>query len=225
MTLTSRASVRVFARRRIRLTTSVAVVAAAMAFAVMPAVAVTTTPYNTNLVKNPGFEAGSANDGTTWVAVPNWYSEPNSTVVAYGASGGFPTTAEGQRISGGNQFWTSGLPNNGVCAYAAQRILITGRNSAIDSGHIKLTVRARAGTYDSQSDTARMTVFFYNATSHVVGIFSMHKTGTQGLLVVMSGSRVIPVGTRSFLVSIDATNAVGYCDAYFDNIKAKLIHI
>lgn len=226
MSLATRASTDPRAFRRAGVTACLLIIAATLSLSVLPAVAVVRTPYNTNLVKNPGFEAGAATNGYSWVQVPDWFSEPNGTVVAYGTAGGFPTAAEGNRISGGNQFYTSGTPSNDICAYAQQDITVRGRANAIDSGHVKVVVSARAGTYGSQTDTTRMKILFRDTGGSILGTLTMpSKTATNGQLQLISGKRVAPAGTRNITILLDAINTELYCDAYFDNIKVKLVNI
>jgi len=192
-------------------------------------VAVTRTPYNTNLIKNPGFEAGPASDGTYDVLVPSWdlsygdlHNQP--TVVAYGTAGGFPTAAEGQRISGGKQFLASGLGGNYQCGSAGQYVAIRGRNSAIDSGHVVLVLKANMGTYDDQTDTAVAQVEPAGNLPLGNGI-TITATHTNGQLVRRAAALSLPVGTRSFRIDLWAQDTVGYCDAYFDKVSVKLVYV
>jgi len=192
----------------------------------VPAVAVTRTPYNTNLVKNGNFEAGNPSpDGYTSVVIPGWHStNSQATVVKYGTALGFPTLAEGQRISGGKQFYASGPRASGTsCAVSYQQRTIRGRNAIIDSAHLAIKLTARVGTYSTQSDTATILVSMVDSNGDEVGSFSTPaKSATNGRLEKVSVSAIVPPHTRSIQIDLFASNTVGYCDAYFDNITIKI---
>ena len=212
---------------RIAATTMVILIGATLGLSVGRATATTATPYNKNLILNPGFEAGLASDGYHSVSVPNWDLSPNATVVAYGTAGGFPTRAEGHRISGSRQFLTSGwrANDNVVCASATQAIFIHGRNTAIDSGAVAFlfpvgpepmghtpTRRPRgAGLRGPPPRNPR------------AGVLS--QTHTNGQLFRLSNTQVLGPQTRTITIDLYAENAAGYCDAYFDRISVKLIRL
>src|SRR5687767_13744816 len=59
-------------RRRVASGSILGAIGLILTVTVVPATAVTRTPYNVNLVKNPSFEAGAASDGYYHVAVPYW---------------------------------------------------------------------------------------------------------------------------------------------------------
>lgn len=215
-------------RRFLALAASTAMLVAAGVLAAAPVAAVTATPYNSNLVKNRGFEAGSASvTGTTVVAVPSWSTTGNATVVKYGTAGGFPTIAEGLRISGGKQFLTSGVATApDECGEAEQIIMILGRSAAIDSGHVLAKVKGRLGTYGAQPDTAIVGVSFLDATGGYISSFELPtRTATNGRLLLSSAGMILPAGTRRLQLILSAINTVGYCDAYFDKISAKLVYV
>lgn len=223
MTIPRQALVFRAGRRRVVLGTSLAVIAAILLIGIVPVVATQRTPYGSNLVKNPGFEAGQATDGTVPIAVPYWEVGGNSTVVKYGTSGGFPTAGEGRRISGGKQFFTIGAPTRHGCStFARQEIFIHGRDARIDSSHVLLNVKAHLGTYDSQSDTAELTVYSGTSTTPLV---LLTQTATNDRLVLSTARLVLPPGTRSLVMYLSAEHAVGYCDANFDNVSMKLAHV
>jgi len=210
--------------RRVGLAATLAVIGLTFTFAVMPAAAVTRTPYNTNLIKNPSFEAGSATGGYRWIAVPNWQTSGNMTVVKYGAPNGFPTVAEGQRISGGNKFLSMGTPPPGTppCnAAATQTIPIRKRNYAIDAGMVEVTFRVYMGTYDSQSDLATAVLRVNSATTQtdVIG-FTVGQTDSG--MVSRSATKRVPFGTRTLTVALFSRDTQGYCDAYFDRVSVVL---
>jgi hypothetical protein len=218
-------------RRGRIVTLAVALAGLAVPLSIGSATAVTPTPFNTNLVQNPGAEAGSASsDGNSGVPIPHWgvISDSKFTVVAYGTSGGFPTTAEGHRIGGGHQFFTTGAFDTvfGECDDANQNIFIKGRGAAIDSGHVKVVLSVRAGTYDSQTDTAHVNLYFGDGTNNPLGGAHVQpQTHTNGRLNLVSVSKILPRHTRQIEVRLWISNAEGYCDAYFDNVRVKLVSV
>ena len=207
---------------------------AIMLVAAVPVDAATATPYNSNLIKNPGAEQGGAsNDGNSGISIPGWEPFGNFTVVAYGSPGGFPTRAEGARIGGQRQFFTTGAYDRiyGQCDTANQFITIRGRNSAIDGGHVKLVLTARMGTYSTQPDTAHVTLSFRDGNNEQLttpnsGSLALKPVSrTNGTFKLVSASRVLPQKARILRVTLSASNTQGYCDAYFDNISVKLVPI
>ena len=164
------------------------------------------------------------------VPIPHWgtLSQTTFTVVAYGTPGGFPTVAEGNRIHGQHQFFTTGQWDSvyGECDDANQSIIIHGRNAAIDSGHVKVVLSARLATYDSQSDTANVNLYFGDSTNNSLGGAHVHpQTATNGTFHLVSVSKILPKHTRQIEVRLWASNvpAGTYCDAYFDNISVEIV--
>jgi hypothetical protein len=189
------------------------------------AIGVTPTPYNTNLIKNRGFEAGVVSpNGQTSVKVPYWSIYPGGTVVAYGTAGGFPTAPQGAAASGGNQFYTTGRRTDHGCdGYAYQFINIRNRTADIAAGAVVLIVSARIGTYGDQPDTATVDVKILGGSSGQS--YTMERTATSGNLALVADARILEPGTYQIAIELHSQFAVGYCDAYFDNISVKLVHV
>lgn len=212
---------------RIAATTMLILIGATLGLSVGRASATTVTPYNKNLILNPGFELGLASDGYHSVSVPGWIVKPNATVVAYGTAGGFPTLAEGHRISGGNQFFTTGWRANyyDYCGRAIQDIFIHGRDTAIDSGRVAVVFSGRLGTYAMQPDTAFLGMSTMDGAAGFTGETVLRQTQTNGELFHLSKTVVLKPGTREIRIDLDVEHAAGYCDAYFDRISVKLIRV
>jgi hypothetical protein len=185
--------------------------------------AVTKTPFDTNLVKNPGAEGGTATDGNSHVAIPHWKTSEEFTVVRYGAPG-FPTKSESTRMGGGKKFFSCG--QNASSGYAEQDIQLHGRKSLIVNGHVKVILKARLAVYDSQHDTATAAVFFSSASGFIIGSFETASVeASDGVFIAKSASHILPAGTALITVQMSgqrANNGGTYCDAYFDNISAVL---
>src|SRR3954451_13989125 len=127
-----------------------------------PASAATATPFNTNLVKNPGGEQGAGTNGYSQVDIPHWVSENSSfTVVRYGAPG-FPKMAESQRIHGGKKFFACGDAVS--LGHRKQRITLVGRTTLVNNGHIRAILSARIASYDGQQDSGFVQMSFRDAS-------------------------------------------------------------
>jgi hypothetical protein len=205
------------------------VVGSTLALAAAPVVGYTKTPWNTNLVKNPGFEAGAGTDGYHTVAIPGWSTyNGKATVVRYGAPLGFPSKAESNRINGGANFFASGQqsPQSMFCPVGTQGIKLRGRGAAIDADAVRLTISARIGTYDGQSDTATVTVNMYRSQysgEPIASLSSPSMTATNSRLDLVTASLNLAPETRFLRVLLFASNTNGYCDAYFDKVSVKIV--
>ncbi len=218
-------------RTRVSFAFGLAVLCAALAAG--PAFAAN-TPFNTNLVKNPGAEAGSSSsDGSVAVPIPNWegISDTHFTVVPYAASsaGGFPTKAESHRIGGGKQFFTSGYYDTifGECDDVSQSIFIKGLNSQIDGHHVKVVLSAWVATYGSQIDNAIVLMTIGDDSNNSLGSLKLPtQTATGGTFNHLTASKTLPAKTRELTVHLQSTKHEGaFCDAYFDKISVKLVQI
>jgi hypothetical protein len=196
---------------------------------VNPAHAVT---FGTNLIVNPGAEAGAGSATGDVVPVPGWTTTGNFTVVPYGAVG-FPIPPTSLIGSVGNNFFAGG-PNNDVSS-ASQTIDLSSIAEVIDAGDIRSASRvlydlsASFGSFP-EKDYPSIEVASYNASGQEIfttkfpvpegvrGIFSVGATN------FFSGSGLLP-GTRSIIVTLRMTrDTVGssYNNAYADNLSLVL---
>jgi hypothetical protein len=209
---------------RIRAALMAFLVVSGLAISAMPAAAVTRTPYNTNLVKNSGFEMGSASvDGSQPVAVPGWTTSLNTTVVAYGTPG-FPTKHDSAQFGGRHQFLTLGQADSEhQCGQAVQTIALRGRAADIDASAIRIWFKARVGTSASEPDLTGLSYRFVPAPSEGNSSADFDVT-TSGSMEFEGQSQILPPGTRSIEIVISATDTDGSCAAYFDKVKVVLLH-
>jgi len=206
------------------LSVSAALVTALIASMPGSAAAAIRTPWNTQLLRNGGAEAGSATDGYHNILVPGWTAYGGFTVVKYGEPGGFPTLAESARINGSKKFFTTGYVQPlSSCNdnEAVQMLTINGRNRAIDSGHVKVVLTGRLGTYGSQTDTAVLDLEIGNQAQFL----EKTRTHTNGELQKVSMSLILKSGERSIAVTMRIFTPEGYCDAYFDNLVLKIVRV
>ncbi len=186
-------------------------------------VAASSTPYNTNLVKNSKAESG----------VTHWDTFPDGSfgTVKYGVSGlGYPSTYTASQMGGGKHFFWAG-PYDSVysgCGDAHQQILLTGIGSSIDSGNVKVKLSGYAGTNGAASLNAHLDVYFRNAQNHSVASNGITKvaSSTNEQYKHIKASKVLSKHTRILDVhlwadgdDISSTN----CQAFWDNISVSLV--
>lgn len=201
---------------------------AAVALGASP-VSAASTPYGTNLVKNPGAQSGSSSsNGNSPVTIPSWDTFLNFTVVRYGTSG-FPSKSKGNAISGSSKFFSAGMLDTGLgqCGDAEQVITLRGRSSLVDSGRIRVTLSAKVAA--SGPARARVDLFFRDSNNHQVnGSNGIRKsvTGSGSTFRSVSASKVLPKGTRQLRLKLWADGVdSGYCKAYFDNLRVTITKV
>ncbi|MEZ4597411.1 MAG: hypothetical protein R3C32_11675 [Chloroflexota bacterium] len=190
-----------------------------------PVSAASSTPYGTNLVRNPGAQDGSSSrSGNGVVSIPRWDTFANMTVVKYGTSG-FPSKSRGNAIDGGSKFFSAGRYSTvyGTCGDAQQTIHLRGRGSLIDDGRIRVHLSGRVAA--AGDAVAHFDLYFRDSRNHSVasnGISrSVHGSGSSFRLV--SASKTVSARTRILRVHLWADGVEsGYCKAYFDNIKVTI---
>lgn len=179
--------------------------------------AATRTPLNTNLVVNPGAEAGVAATGTEKVTVPGWKMLSTSTVVSY---------AKADIVSpgnGGSKVFYCGANTNGSAI--KQRIPLRGRNALIDSGNGFVSFTALIGVTGNQGDLGRLVVRFLDGSGKVLKSYkTLNLLGTtNSQMTTMSAGGAVPVGTRALRVELRGQTGLGPdCDVHFDNVDVRL---
>jgi hypothetical protein len=181
------------------------------------------TAFNSNLVKNPGAENGTAH----WDTFPpgDFKSRP------YGPpGGGYPSKQTGNSISGGTDFfdgngYNSAYPDD--CGDAHQTILLQGIGGPIDNGHVQVVLSGYAGTGASNAH-AHIDVQFFNAQHHTdnISVWGIKKQASNGnaKYEFLKGSHVLPKHTRQLDVHLSITGPNG-CQAFWDKISVVLVHV
>ena len=187
-----------------------------------PADAAGTTALGTNLVKN-----GSAENGSPGTSVPGgWDIGGNFSVVSYGDPG---VPSKSQSHSGGAQLFSSGAYDTTFdeCGSATQFIHINGRGSAIDGGHIRVTLKARIGTQSQGTETATVTLQFRDANNEQVTSQqpTLGPLSTTRTLSSRSVSQKVPRRTREFRVQLLGSQTDPVCNAFFDNLSVVISSI
>jgi hypothetical protein len=195
------------------------VLAATALLATGPVSAGTPTPYNANLVRNPGAQAGIP--GTS---VPRWEEDDGFEVIRYGDPGA-PSKAHGDSFTGGTQLFSTGEYDTtfDLCPDALQFITISGRNRAIDAGNVRLRLKARLGTADP-SHVASVTLQFRDGNNHAIGsLMTLGPVSTSNTLVARSRSRIVPRKARILRVQLQGGLEAPDCKAYFDKIDVRIV--
>jgi Ca2+-binding RTX toxin-like protein len=176
----------------------------------------------TNLLQNPGAEAGSP--GTT---IPSWNTGGSGfDVVAYGAPS-FPDTSVSAAIGGGSNFFSGGAT---AVAHADQSIDVSASAAAIDAGTQAIDLSGYLGGFDGQEDNMVVTVSWLDqngasidASPLQIGPVTSSDRGGQTTLLFRSTSGTVPSGTRTLLVTQTATRLAGSDnDGYSDNLSVSL---
>jgi hypothetical protein len=190
---------------------------------VPPLEAAAATPYGVNLVKNAGAESG----------LGQWETFPSGDfrTQTYGPSGlGFPSQSTASSMGGGAQFFYAGPYDDayGTCGDASQAWTLKGIGPAIDSGHVKVTLKGYAGTNGAADLNAHLDLYFRNSENHSVSSNGITKTAssTNEQYQRISASTTLSKHTRILRVHLwadgDATVSSGDCQAFWDNISVVL---
>lgn len=204
------------APRTRRLRTTFIVAAALTMLAAAPASAASPTPYGVNLVKNGGAQNGTNN----WDVI-------NVSSEQYG-SPGFPSVSEGNSIGGGSRFFWSGPDMGGSCDAAIQSYHFQGRGNLIDSGHIRVRLRAYLGTKSGDTDRARVLLGFRDRDNQQLttpnsGQLAIGATNTNSNLVSRAASKIVPRKTRILKISLYTDNNTDAdCDGYYDKVSVRI---
>ena len=141
----------------------------------------------------------------------------------------FPDQNEGNRIGGGEQFFSAGLwdASLGACGDFRETIKLKGRSALIDGAHIK--VRFRGWVAASGPAIAHLDLAFRDAENHQVAINGITNTveDTGGEFMKYQRGSVLPNRARLLNIHLWAENTQedGYCEAYFDGIEVRIKYV
>ena len=173
-----------------------------------------------NLIANPGAESGkgTADDGV--VPVPGWKGKGGFTAAQYAWSGGdVNATSPGPSGRGKNYFY--GGPASAVST-GTQTVTLSGA-----AGH-KATLSGWIGGYDSQGDSARLTVTFLGSSGQslgtlVIGPVTQAQRAGASELLLKTAAATVPAGTASATVVLKMVRAAGSDnDGMADNLSLVL---
>lgn len=191
--------------------------------------------FATNLIVNGDAESGIgvSDDTSTSLVVPGWTrpvlpgaDNAFSAVkyVAVQAPDSFPGHNSPGPADRGLNFFAGGPSTSH--SLARQSIDLTALGSSIDTG-VSYTLSGFLGGFDIQEDAATLTVSFRNGSELPIGSASigpvgpLDRSGTG--LEFRTTSGLVPVGTRSVVVTLDMARVDGdYNDGYADNLSFQL---
>jgi hypothetical protein len=193
-------------------------------------------PVKGNLLENPGADQGRGkcdDSGSSPLAanLPGWTTpRAGMEAVHYGAAGGFPGASFGDSIDGGVSFFAGGRQPTGDSTTASQTVSVAARAKKIDAGLVSARLSADLGGYADDPDD--MTVTALTQRKNGVGpglavqigpVTAADRAGATRLYPRTSVFK-LPRGTRSVLVSLEATRRSGgaYIDGYADNLSLTL---
>ncbi|WP_051944221.1 alkaline phosphatase family protein [Streptacidiphilus rugosus] len=179
-------------------------------------------------IVNPGAETGSCQttEGTGTPA-QGWTLTSSPQQVCYGASGGFPTAAQGPTAPAvpGKAFFDGG---DSASASMTQTVGVTAQSAQIAAGNLPYTLSAWLGGYSSQGDSAGLVATFLNAAGTSLGTATLApvtaaQRGNATGLLYRSVTGTVPVGTASVKFTVSFTRSAGTGDdGYADDIAMTL---
>jgi len=179
-----------------------------------------------NLIKDPGAEQAWPNGGT--VGVPGWKADAGTdfTAIAYGTSGGFPTTTSPGSPSRGKNFFAGGT--SGSHSGATQAVALTGYSTLIQSGAARFSLSGWLGGYSTQGDYAYAYVYWQDSAGGIIGsgrigpVSESARGGVTGMLH-RSTSGTVPRKTAKAYVHLYMVRTDGtYNDGYADDLSLTI---
>jgi hypothetical protein len=181
-----------------------------------------------NLIRDPGAEGAKPNSSSGKVKVPAWTVAKHNqfTAVAYGASGGFPTSASPGPKKRGKNFFAGGQSGNS--STGTQTDSLKAYRKLISSGKAKFKLSGWLGGFATQNDTAALTVTWKNANGKALGhttigpVTQAQRKGVTGMLS-RSKSGAVPKGAANALITLRMVRKDGaYIDGYADNLSLTI---
>lgn len=181
-----------------------------------------------NLIKDSGAESAKPDTDGGVVKVPGWNPPKGSqfTAVAYGASGGFPTSSSPGPKHRGKNFFAGGPSGN--TSGASQTDSLKADATLIASGKAKFQLSGWLGGFSSQADDATLTVTWISAKGKALGhttigpVTPTQRHDVTGMLR-RSKSGTVPKGAAQARVSLRMVRKDGsYIDGYADNLSLTI---
>jgi hypothetical protein len=190
----------------------------------IPAFAATSS----NLILNPGAEAGAGSPTGGVVPVPDWTETTGTgfTAVKYGASGGFPTSTSPGPAKRGSNFFAGGPESDNDVA--VQTISLANYVTGIKAGTGTFALTAWLGGSGSLNDSGFVELDWKKRDGDLVGtsatlgpVTASQRDDTTGLLkLTVSGD--IPKGARTAYLQLSlfsATSGASYNYGFADDLK------
>ena len=182
--------------------------------------------FGSNLIVNGNAEAGIGSSDGSVVAVPNFTTTGNFTVVQYAAGNGFPAPTDPGPVARGLNFFAGGPTN--ASSSASQLINLLPESSVINAGGASFTLSAFLGGYSGQGDNAVLSVSFLGMGGATLGTVALGPVtpadrGSATGLLFRTTNGFVPVGAQSANVNLQMTRIDGdYNDGYADNLSLVL---
>jgi uncharacterized protein (TIGR03437 family) len=185
-----------------------------------PSTGMAQSVFGTNLIVNPGAEAGTGSGSAILVSsIPGWTSK-GANVITY-ASGYGVQTGDIVPIGAGKNYFSNGSTSSSL----TQSISLPGATSAIDAGTASFDASGYFGGYTDHDDSAAMTVAFLNGSGTslssvtIGGLKGADRNGTGMYLRRQIGA--VPTGTRSVSVTMNfiIVSASSQNNAAADNLS------
>ncbi len=169
-----------------------------------PAAIAATTPWNTNLVQNGGFESGLY----AWTEV-NVNSNAHA-VAGRPTASTFPTGCASGNIALA-QVYNKNTESTGTVARIEQTRDISDIQTSIDTGRVNFSFSACLGGYQADNDYSKVHLVFYDQSGNQTGewVLTGPSAGNRGNVtksVLRSASGSIPQNSRSMKVWVDFIN-------------------
>ncbi|MDH6115312.1 hypothetical protein P3T36_006722 [Kitasatospora sp. MAP12-15] len=175
-------------------------------------------------IVNPGAETGACQSSMgTGTPAQAWTLTNSPQQVCYGASGGYPTSAQGPTspASPGNAFFDGGST---ATASMTQNVSVADHAGQIAAGNLPYTLSAWIGGYATQGDNAGLTATFLSSSGASLGTATLApvtaaQRGNQTELLYQSATGTVPAATASVKFTVNFTRQAGTGDdGYIDNI-------
>ncbi|MEZ0065043.1 hypothetical protein ABIA32_001031 [Streptacidiphilus sp. MAP12-20] len=175
-------------------------------------------------IANPGAETGSCGSGGGGYPAQGWTATSNQPQqVCYGASGGYPTAAQGPQAPAtpGNAFFDGGPY---ASAQMTQTVDVQSQATQIATGTLPYTLSGWIGGYSSQGDNAGVVATFLDASGASLGtaalapVTAAQRNNQTGLLLEHA-TGTVPTGTASVTFTVNFTRQAGTDDdGYVDDL-------
>ncbi|MGF1427219.1 alkaline phosphatase family protein [Kitasatospora sp. LaBMicrA B282] len=175
-------------------------------------------------IVNPDAETGSCGSGTGGYPAQGWTASVNQPQqVCYGASGGYPTAAQGPQAPAtpGNAFFDGGPY---ASAQMTQTVGVQSQSTQIATGTLPYTLSGWIGGYSTQGDNVGVVATFLDATGNSLGTATLApvtpaQRNNQTELLYESATGTVPQGTVSVQFAANFTRQVGTDDdGYLDDL-------
>jgi hypothetical protein len=181
-----------------------------------------------NLIANGNADAANGSQDGSPVPTPGWTSTGEATALEYGVSS-YPAATDPGPTDRGTNLFVGGQDD--MSSSLTQTIDLTAYGAAIAGGGVTYTLTGWLGGYNSQEDSATLTITFEDgsgsalATGSIGPVTAEDRMGSTGLLE-RSGTGAVPKGTQSVLVELDMTRTDGSAnDGYADDLSLVLTGI